>query len=203
MITKSSHKSNLWGKKLVGYEFETLKDLYTLKMKHPAVKAYSFKDGCFSELRSLESIKTEIRKRVLTTTDGRLLKGKTLLDEYFADGSVKELATPYTFKCSGLRGYGNTYEVSWLTDKEWITAKTKNNLWKEVTIEVEVEADRYAEHTVRPVKLIPLYIDKMTKEYPFETIKWYGGNISTINYDKDKLANSIFLKNLFYGKRLR
>ena len=200
MINKSSHKSNLWGKKCIGYEFDTLEELRQLKKQHPAVTAYSFSDGCFSVLRSLESIRIELGKKSLQTTDGKVLKGKALVEHYFADGSIKELATPYVFKCSGLRGYSNTYHIEWLTEKEWITAETRKNLWTEVTETVEKESDKYAENTVKPVKLISLHIQKMTKEYDFHTINWYGGSISTVNYDKDKLSKNIFLKNLFYGK---
>lgn len=203
MIKEHSYKSKLYGLKTLGFDFETLEDLNKLVKKYkPLKEVYYFKDGCLSPLRTLESIKKELNKRTLQNEDKTILKGNKLIDYYFNKGDIKKLSNPFNFTCEVLRGYDNTYKISWITlKKEWITAETKNKLWVDVLRPHEVNNNQYAEHTIKPVLLTPQTSESLTGELDFFTINWYGGNYTTLNLNEDKEFKKVFDYNLFKGKK--
>ena len=196
MIKKSKYKSNLWGKNCLSFEIDTLKDLRQLKKDYPAKQLYKQSTGCTS-FRTLDLIKKELEKITIKTEDSKELNS---FDYHMNKGDIVKLTNPYVFICETLRGYSNNYKIQWHTEKEIITVKTKNNLWDKVTVTVETDKNKYAENTVRPVKLVSLHPQILTGVLGFNVVYWSGGNTTTYNDSVDKEYIKTFNKNLFYGE---
>lgn len=195
MITESKYKSKLWSKTTKSFNIDTLEDLRQLKEKYPSVSMYKFKDACLS-FRTLAEIKKECEGKTVKMQDGRVLSE---YDYHKEKRHIVKLANDHIFKCEPLRGYSNTYKIEWITRKYRITVTCKINLWQTVTVRHERDKDKYAQYTVRAVKLIPLYPETLTKEIHFNIITWFGGSMTTYNTDKEDRYVETFDHNLFYG----
>lgn len=204
MITQRTHTSKLYGKQTLYFEIEDLQDLRGLKKLYPAIPLFKVSDGCTS-IRSMDTIKAEYENKTV-----RLLNGQTVkyLDHLLYTGKIESLVNPYIFNCSTLRGYSNSYEIVWYTNKYIIHVKptekdvwNKLNFWQNVLEKHERESNEYAQNTVRNVKLIPVYPETLTKEINFNVIYWSGGNTTTYNSYNDPDYIKTFHINLFYGQK--
>lgn len=196
MITESKYHSKLYGKTTRSFEFETLLDLRTLKEQLEAVTIYYINDSCVS-FKTLNRIKKELKDKTVSSA------GKTfsLYEWLKRQNNIVKLTNPYRFTCEALRGYPNTYKVEWQTRKEIVTAETKTNLWQEVTQTIETGKNEYAEHTVKPVKLVPHRVQIIKTNYDFEVIRWYGGNVTTYNKNPNPEFVKAFDLCLFHGRK--
>ena len=199
VIEKSKYESTLWGKKCIGYEINTLEELRELKKRHLATTIYMFNDGCLS-FRTLDSIRKDCKGKTVKINGDET---KTMYNYYMDGGHITKLANKYVFRCETLRGYPNTYIILWYTKNERITVKTQNLLWSNVTKTIETDTNKYAENTVKMVKLIPRHPQILTGDIDFSIIKWGGGDTTTYNIWDSETYIKTFNKNLFWGKKLK
>lgn len=196
MITESKYHSKLYGKRTRSFEFETLEDLRQLRARFKAVQIYYFKDACVSFL-TLPRIRKQTKEKTVNVA-GDIIP----LFQYLKQrNKIIKLANLHRFTCEVLRGYSNTYKIEWQTKTEIITAKTKINLWREVSQTIETGKNDYAQHTVKTVKLVPHRPQILKTNYSFALIRWYGGNVTTYNDNTTDEHIKAFDLCLFYAMK--